>query len=209
MVARERRKWRAPIRVAVVLLGAWLLSMALVVMWGSRDEAGPVDAIVVLGAAQWDGRPSPVLRARLEHAYELWREGRAQWVVVTGGVGAGDTTSEARVGQRFLVQLGVPGTDVLLEPRGRTTEESMQGVASILGEKQIRRVLLVSDPFHMLRLDVLARSHGLIPLTSPTRTSPISRNKLEFVTYVMAESIKVPWTLVDAGMGWLGNRAAR
>ena len=208
-MARERRKWRAPLRVAVVLLCAWLVSIALVVIWGMRDEAGPADAIVVLGAAQWDGRPSPVLRARLEHAHELWRDGRAPWLVVTGGVGAGDTTSEARVSQRFLTQLGVPRKNVLLEAAGRTTQQSMHGVAAILNEKQLKRVVLVSDPFHMLRLDIVARSHGLVPLTSPTRTSPISRNALELMTYVLAESIKVPWTLVEAGIGWLRNRAAR
>ena len=208
-MARERRKWRAPLRVAVVLLCAWLVSVALVVIWGMRDEAGPVDAIVVLGAAQWDGRPSPVLRARLEHAHKLWRDGQAPWLVVTGGVGAGDTTSEAKVSQRFLGQLGVPQKNVLMEAQGRTTEQSMRGVASILREKQLKRVLLVSDPFHMLRLDIVARSNGLVPSTSPTRTSPISRNTLELVTYVLAESIKVPWTLVEAGIGWLRNRVAR
>ena len=208
-MARERRRWRAPLRVAVVLLCAWLVSLALVVIWGMRDEAGPADAIVVLGAAQWDGRPSPVLRARLEHAHKLWRDGQAPWLVVTGGVGAGDTTSEAKVSQRFLGQLGVPQKNVLMEAMGRTTEQSMRGVASILREKQLKRVLLVSDPFHMLRLDIVARSHGLVPLTSPTRTSPISRNTFELVTYVLAESIKVPWTLVEAGIGWLRNRVAR
>jgi uncharacterized SAM-binding protein YcdF (DUF218 family) len=174
-----------------------------------RDEQGPVDAIVVLGAAQYDGRPSPVLRARLNHAFKLWRDGRGEWLVVTGGVGSGDTTSEAKVGQRFLAQLGVPPKSVLLEATGRTTEESMRGVASILGEKQLKRVLLVSDPFHMLRLDISARSHGLIPLTSPTRTSPISQNRFQLATYVMAESFKVPWTLIEAGAGWLNNRATR
>ncbi len=195
--------------MAVVLLCAWLVSLALVVIWGMRDEVGPVDAIVVLGAAQWDGRPSPVLRARLEHAHELWRDGHAPWLVVTGGVGAGDTTSEAKVGQRFLAQLGVPQKNVLLEAAGRTTDQSMRGVAAILKEKQLKRVLLVSDPFHMLRLDVVARSHRLIPLTSPTRTSPISDNTFELMTYMFAESIKVPWTLVGAGVGWLRNRVAR
>lgn len=191
------------------MLCAWLVSVALVVTWGMRDEAGPADAIVVLGAAQWDGRPSPVLKARLGHAHKLWSDGRAPWLVVTGGVGSGDTTSEARVGQRYLSQLGVPAKSVLLEATGRTTEQSIRGVAAILREKQLRRVVLVSDPFHMLRLDIVARSHGLIPLTSPTRTSPISRNTPELVTYVLAESIKVPWTLAEAGIGWLRNRAGR
>ncbi|MGH7713110.1 MAG: YdcF family protein [Gemmatimonadaceae bacterium] len=205
----RRPRWRALSRVLMVTACAWLASIALVIIWGVRDEAAPADAIIVLGAAQWDGRPSPVLRARLEHAYALWSEGHAPWLVVTGGVGAGDTTSEAVVGKRFLTQLGVPVEKVLMEAEGRTTEQSMRGVAAMLKSRGISSVLLVSDPFHMLRLDVVARSHGLVPHTSPTRTSPISRNIPELVTYVLAESIKVPFTLVAAAAAWAGNAIAR
>ncbi|MGQ0640223.1 MAG: YdcF family protein [Gemmatimonadaceae bacterium] len=205
----RRRRWRVLSRVLVVLFCAWLVSLALVVIWGGRDEASAVDAIVVLGAAQYDGRPSPVLRARLEHAHVLWRKGHAPWMVVTGGVGAGDTTSEAVVGKRFLTQLGVPAEKVLMEAEGRTTDQSMRGVAAMLKSHGISRVLLVSDPFHMLRLDVVARSHGLVPRTSPTRTSPISRNAAELATYVLAESIKVPFTLVGTVAAWIRNAIAR
>jgi len=208
MMARQRR-WRALTKMVVGLMCAWLASIVLVVIWGLRDEAQPADAIVVLGAAQWDGRPSPVLRARLEHAHALWTEGLAPWLVVTGGVGAGDTTSEAMVGRRFLTQLGVPVQSVLLEAQGRTTDQSIRGVAVMLRERQLSRVLLVSDPFHMLRLDVVARSYGLAPLTSPTRTSPISRNALELATYVLAESIKVPFTLAEAAIALLRNAVDR
>ena len=197
------RNWRILRRVVFVALCAWLVSVFLVVLWGSRDEASESDAIVVMGAAQWNGRPSPVLRARLEHAHALWTRGHATWLVVTGGVGAGDTTSEAAVGKRFLVQLGVPAARVLVEPTGRTTQQSIRDVAAMLKEKKLARVLLVSDPFHMLRLDVVSRSHGLIPLTSPTRTSPISRNIPELVTYVLAESIKVPFVLLEALGAWV------
>ena len=205
----QRRRWRALSRLLVLSIGTWLVSVALVVIWGLRDEAASVDAIVVLGAAQWDGRPSPVLRARLEHAHALWRDGHAPWLVVTGGVGAGDTTSEAVVSRRFLTQLGVPAEKVLMEAEGRTTEQSVRGVAAMLKGQGVSRVLLVSDPFHMLRLDVLARSHGLAPLTSPTRTSPISRNGAELVTYVLAESIKVPFTLVGVTAAWVRDALAR
>lgn len=208
MMARQRQ-WRALTKVVVGLMCAWLASIVMVVIWGLRDEARPADAIVVLGAAQWDGRPSPVLRARLEHAHVLWSEGLAPWLVVTGGVGAGDTTSEAAVSRRFLAQLGVPAKSVLLEAQGRTTDQSIRGVAAMLHKRQLSRVLLVSDPFHMLRLDVVARSHGLVPLTSPTRTSPISRNTPELTTYVLAESIKVPFTLAEAAVASLWNAVAR
>jgi uncharacterized SAM-binding protein YcdF (DUF218 family) len=195
--------------VLLVVIGTWLVSLALVIVWSLRDEAMEADAIVVLGAAQWDGRPSPVLRARLEHAHALWRDGLAPWLVVTGGVGAGDTTSEAVVGKRFLVQLGVPAGKILMEAEGRTTEQSVRGVAVMLKARDLERVVLVSDPFHMLRLDVVARSHGLSPRTSPTRTSPISRNTAELVTYVMAESVKVPFTLAGALVSWLRNAFTR
>lgn len=197
------------LRSAIALLGAWVISLALVVVWAFRDDASSVDAIVVLGAAQWDGRPSPVLRARLEHAVSLWRDGHAPWLVVSGGVGAGDTTSEAAVGRRFLIQQGVPAEKVLLEAHGRTTRQSMRGIAALLHARDLSRVLLVSDPFHMLRLDVVARSHRLSPRSSPTRSSPISRNFPELVTYVLAESVKVPLTLVASLGSWLGSVFAR
>ncbi len=207
MMARQAA-WRVIFRLLIVLLAGWLVSVALVIVWGLRDEAAPSDAIVVLGAAQWDGRPSPVLRARLEHAHGLWQKGYAPWLVVTGGVGSGDTTSEAAVGRRFLIQLGVPPERVLLEAEGRTTQESIEDVATLLTHKKLSRVLLVSDPFHMLRLDVVARSYGLTPRTSPTRTSPISRNKPELGTYVLAESFKVPFVLME-GLGALMRNAVR
>lgn len=208
-MARQRRRWRAFTSVVLVLMCAWIGSIAMVVVWGLRDEAAPADAIVVLGAAQWDGRPSPVLRARLEHAHALWSKGHAPWLVVTGGVGAGDTTSEAVVGQRFLKQLGVPSQRILLEAEGRTTDQSIREVAEMLRGRKLRRVLLVSDPFHMLRLDIVARRRGLVPLTSPTRTSPISRDRPELVTYVFAESIKVPWTLGEATIAWIRDAVSR
>ena len=96
-----------------------------------------------------------------------------------------------------------------MEAEGRTTEQSMRDVAAMLKNQGISRVLLVSDPFHMLRLDVVARSNGLEPLTSPTRTSPISQNSAELATYVLAESIKVPFALLGAVGTWVGNAIAR
>jgi uncharacterized SAM-binding protein YcdF (DUF218 family) len=167
-----------------------------VVAWGSRDRAKASDAIVVLGAAQYWGKPSPVLRARLDHAVDLWRRGMAPRVVLTGGVGVGDTTSEAAVGRKYILNEGIPDTAILLETTGRTTRESLRSVAVMLRANDFRTVILVSDPFHMLRLDILARRFGLIPYTSPTRSSPISANTGETWRYYLNESVKIPFVLI-------------
>lgn len=177
---------------------AWIVSVAAVVVWGARDQAEPSDAIVVLGAAQYAGRPSPVLKARLDHAVELYRKRQAPWLVLTGGRGTGDTTSEAAVGRRYALREGVPESAILLEGEGRTTTESLEAAAQIMRARGLRRAILVSDPFHMLRLKILATQFGMDVLTSPTRTSPISASRSESLTYVLGESLKVPATIALA-----------
>src|SRR5688572_15841980 len=181
---------------------AWVVSFLGVVFWGARDMARPADAIVVLGAAQYAGRPSPVLKARLDHAIGLWKRGLAKRMVLTGGRGTGDTISEAAVGRRYVMKAGVADSAILLENEGRTTEASVEAVSGIMDEEQLERAILVSDPFHMLRLQVLAKRYGVESVTSPTRTSPISANRLEALAYIMSESVKVPATIV---LGILGR----
>lgn len=181
--------------VALLVVG-WLVSLAGVLLWERRDNARSAEAIVVLGAAQYDGRPSPVLRARLDHALSLWGRHLAPRLVLTGGMGDGDTTSEAAVGRRYAVKHGVPDSAILTETRGRNTAESMQRVAALMDTLPRRDVILVSDPFHMLRLTILARRFGLAPLMSPTRTSPISASPTESWRYALSESVKVPLTLL-------------
>jgi uncharacterized SAM-binding protein YcdF (DUF218 family) len=173
----------------VVLVGA-------VEIAGRRDEARKADAIVVLGAAQYVGRPSPVLRARLDHAVSLWKGGFAPLLILTGGMGQGDTTSEAAVARKYAMSRGVPDRAIVLEREGRTTSESMRAVARIMDDHEKTSAILVSDPFHMLRLSILARRHGLEPYTSPTRTSPITPNREERWKYVVSESFKVPLAYV-------------
>ena len=182
--------------VVLILILSWLMSLGAVMLWERRDDARAADAIVVLGAAQYDGRPSPVLKARLDHAVSLWDRHLAPRLVLTGGMGDGDTTSEAAVGRRYAVKHGVPDSVILMETRGRTTAESVQSVAAMLDSLSPREVILVSDPFHMLRLSILARRFGLSPRTSPTRTSPISASKTESWRYALSESVKVPLTFL-------------
>ncbi len=175
-----------------VLLLLWVASAAAVVHAGSRDRAQKADAVVVLGAAQYVGRPSPVLKARLDHAIELYGKGLAPLLIVTGGIGVGDTTSEGAVSRTYALRHGVPDSAILVENEGRTTRESLAAVADMMHRRDIDRAILVSDPFHMLRLSIVARGFGLIPFTSPTPTSPISANRGEAWRYVLSESIKVP-----------------
>lgn len=191
---KRRTHLRARLISALVVLAiaAWLGMVVAVVVVGARDQAAPATAIVVLGAAQYEGHPSPVLRARLDHALELYQRSLAPVIIVTGGIGAGDTTSEAQVSRRYLLERGVPDSGVVMETHGLTTSQSIHAVAAIVSALPGRRVILVSDPFHMLRLSILARALGLTPLTSPTRTSPISNRVSARWKYVFAESLKVP-----------------
>ena len=179
------------VAVTAVFVG-WLISAAAVLIWSSRDEARPAHAIVVLGAAQYAGRPSPVLRARLDHALALWSRHLSSLLILTGGTGVGDTTSEAAVGRTYVRRHGVPDSAILEENAGRTTSESMRAVAGMLEVRGLQTALLVSDPFHMLRLRILARRFGFTPYTSPTRTSPISPNREARWKYIFSESIKAP-----------------
>jgi len=170
----------------------WIISAVAVLIWSSRDEARPAQAIVVLGAAQYAGRPSPVLRARLDHGLNLWERKLANVLILTGGTGVGDTTSEAAVGRTYAKKRGVPDTLILVENEGRTTSESMKAVAGMLEVRGLNSALLVSDPFHMLRLRILARRFGFTPYTSPTRTSPIEPNREQRWKYIFSESVKAP-----------------
>jgi len=181
--------------VGPLALGAaigYTVALILVLVVSQEDQRQPAQAIVVLGAAQYNGRPSPVLRARLDHALGLYREGLAPIIVVTGGVGVGDTTSEAMVGRRYLMVHGVPAEGVAAEAVGRTTTASMDAVARWLRGRKISRVILVSDPFHMFRLRLEARRTALTAYTSPTESSPISDNPVLELRFLLAEGFKVP-----------------
>jgi uncharacterized SAM-binding protein YcdF (DUF218 family) len=181
---------------ALLIVAIWSSFVVAIIDAGHRDQAGQADAIIVLGAAQYEGRPSPVLRARLDHAASLWTRGLAPRMIVTGGRGVGDTTSEAAVGMRNLVQRGDPVTTNSMDTEGLTTSQSMVAARRFLEAKSHPTVLIVSDPFHMLRLAILARRLHMIPLLSPTRTSPISTRPGQQFRYVLAESIKAPYAIV-------------
>ncbi len=189
-------KLRHAVKAAGLLLLAagiaYTIALVLVLVMSQRDQHHHVDAIVVLGAAQYNGRPSPVLAARLDHAADLFAEGLAPRIIVTGGVGRGDTLSEAVASRRYLIREGVPDSAVVVRPEGRSTYASMSAVATWLQPRGLNTVLLVSDPFHMARLRFEARRTQLEAYTSPTPTSPISDNPNLELGYLAREGLKVP-----------------
>ena len=141
---------------------------------GRSDQARDVDAIVVMGAAQYDGRPSPQLAARLDHVVDLWPEGHAAQIVVTGGNLPGDRFTEAEASADYLVARGVPESALIMENQGSTTYESLELAAQMLDERGLDTILVVTDPYHSLRSRLVAEEVGLTAFVSPTPYSVVT-----------------------------------
>lgn len=178
VVHGRRRRW--PRRLGIGLVVVVVVSIAYygvtlyqVHATGTSDQTRPVDAIVVMGAAQYDGRPSPQLAARLDHALELWSQGVAPLLVVTGGNQPGDRFTEAEASANYLIARGVPADAILRETHGHSSYASLDGVADLLHDRGLFRILLVSDPFHSLRSRLIAQELGMVAYVSPTHTSPV------------------------------------
>lgn len=167
------------------------LGVTFVQVWRAAraDQARPADAIVVFGTAQYNGVPSPVLAARLDHAIELYQKDLAPVIVVTGGNQPGDQFTEATASANYLIQRGIPDEDVLREVSGTSSWQSLAAAANFLDDRQITDVLLVSDPFHSLRIRAMASELGLEAHASPTRTSPI--RGLTEARYMARETVAV------------------
>ncbi|MCU1397361.1 MAG: hypothetical protein JWN62_470 [Acidimicrobiales bacterium] len=172
-----RRRRRLVLRVVLALLlllvGYYAINLFQVWQVGRSDQARPADAIIVMGAAQYDGRPSPQLQARLDHVVELWNEGLAPLVIVTGGNQPGDRFTEASTSAAYLTEHGVDPAAIAEEDHGHSSWESLDAVAPILRARGAHTVLLVSDPYHSLRIRLMAQQLGFVAYVSPTRTSPV------------------------------------
>jgi uncharacterized SAM-binding protein YcdF (DUF218 family) len=151
----------------VAILGWFLWVYGQIHYYASHDQARPADAIVVFGAAEYDGRPSPVLRARLDHALALYREHLAPLVITLGGGGGGPRDSEGGVGHDYLLAHGVPENQIIAETHSSNTEESAARLAAIARENHLNRILAVSDGTHLFRIRALSTSKGLTVSTSP------------------------------------------
>ena len=194
-IARNRRRSRVRRWVLAAVLSVIVMTvsivggvMAMIYVQARTDEARPVDAIVVMGAAQYNGRPSPVLEARLSHALNLYNDGLAPVIVVTGGKQPDDLFTEAEAGYAWLMEQGVPESAIVLENEGRSTWESIQGIPEVLPVESAERVLIVSDAFHLFRGELMMRSLDYDAYSSPARNSPIQAWSPTEFSYVVRET---------------------
>jgi uncharacterized SAM-binding protein YcdF (DUF218 family) len=170
----KRRHWF--LRTIAVLFLVSLLAVAGWFSWvyvqienfAGLDQAAPSDAICVLGAAEYDGRPSPVFRARLDHGFELYQRGIAPLIITLGGVNK-DEYSEGAVGREYLVSLGVPESAIIAETESRSTEEQAHRITVIARANNLSRLVVVSDGTHLFRIHAICAADGLNVLTSPRK----------------------------------------
>ncbi|MGN1443946.1 MAG: YdcF family protein [Acutalibacteraceae bacterium] len=158
--------------LAVSLVVVCLIATAFsIVSYSQIDEARPADAAVVLGAAAPNGKVSPVYRERLNHAVSLYQSGLVRYILVTGGTADGNIVSDALTAKDYVVSQGVPESDILVEDQSTITEENLEYSKTILDERGLSSVLIVSDPLHMKRAMLMADDYGLNAYSSPTPTS--------------------------------------
>ena len=194
---------RVLVGLLVLVLAYFAVTTTLVARWMGKDERPRVDAIVVLGAAQYDGRPSAIYQARLEHAVDLWRDQVAPVLVFTGGKEEGDRFTEGGSGARWALERGVPAEAVVTEERSRTTYQNLAGAKRLLERRDPggrHRIVVVSDPFHMFRAVRQAADLGMDAYPSPTRTSPLSASRLKLTELVLREDLAIAGYLL-AGAG--------
>jgi uncharacterized SAM-binding protein YcdF (DUF218 family) len=180
-------------RALAALLVLFLAFLAVSLTWcrwvyvqnenrASQDQAAPADAIGVFGAAEYDGRPSPVYRARLDHALDLYHHNIAPLIITLGGAG-GDAYSEGSVGREYLMSQGVPEQAIIAETQSRNTEESARRIAVIARTNGLRRLVIVSDGTHLFRIHAICAADGLDVLTSPRPRPAVQDRTLEFERY--------------------------
>jgi uncharacterized SAM-binding protein YcdF (DUF218 family) len=183
---------RLVVRVLGAALAAVLLligSTALAIWWTARQDARPgSDAIVVLGSAQYNGVPSSIFEARLEHALDLYEEGVAPVIVTVGGKAAGDEFTEAEAGREYLAEAGVPDDALLAVQEGVDTLESMRAVATEFDGRGWSTALLVTDPWHAMRAERMAEDAGLETGSSPTRQGPAVQTRTTQFKYILRET---------------------
>jgi uncharacterized SAM-binding protein YcdF (DUF218 family) len=189
-VRPPRPRWLVRALVGSVLVAGLVVGGTAFRVWqvARVDDRRPVDVVVVLGAAQYDGSPSPIFAARLRHARELYDQGVAARIVTVGGRRAGDGFTEADAGRRYLVDRGVRSDAVVAIGEGSDTLGSLRSVAATAEKRGWHTALLVSDPWHSLRARTMARDSGLESWTSPTHSGPVVRTRETQVRYIVRET---------------------
>ncbi len=175
----------AAVMASLLLVGA----TSLAIWWTARhDSRPPSDAIVVLGSAQYNGVPSSIFEARLEHALALYEAGVAPAIVTVGGKAAGDMFTEAEAGRDYLAQAGIPGDALIAVPEGVDTLESMRVVSRAFAERGWSSAVLVTDPWHAMRAERMAADAGIVAASSPTRQGPAVQTRMTQFRYILRET---------------------
>ncbi len=183
----------------VVAFAAWEVSIYRAIrQQAHRDETRPAPAIVVFGAAEYDGRPSPVFKARLDHAFALYQAGLSRLIIVSGGSGGDPRFTEGGVGRDYLVQQGVAQHQIVAETHSQSTYQSVRAITSILRARRLQDCLAVSDGFHLYRIKLMFKAFGITAFASPVPNSPIEADPFERRMYSLREMILV--TLWDLGI---------
>ena len=165
---RRPGRWRWLWRLMLLAM-LWLAGVAAWIVWvGQRDQAQPADAIIVLGAAAYDARPSPVFEERIRHGLALYRQGYAPVLLFTGGYGNGAPFAESQVARKYALQQGIPDSAIMIEAVSRNTRENLLQARKLMQERGLHRVIVVSDPLHMSRALRLSRELGIDAVGSPT-----------------------------------------
>ena len=172
--------------LAVLLV---IASTALAIWWNARqDSRQDADAIVVLGSAQYNGVPSSIFAARLEHAKDLYEAGVAPVIVTVGGKATGDQFTEAEAGRDYLASEGIPADALLAVPEGVDTLESMRVVSAAFDERGWHNAVLVTDPWHAMRAERMAQDSGIEAQSSPTRQGPAVQTRATQFRYILRET---------------------
>lgn len=178
---------KSAFRIACAVAIAMTLYVALtfitILTVGHTDSGKKADAVVVMGAAQYDGTPSPLLESRLQHAFELYISGRVDFIAVTGGKMPGDRFTEAAASRRWLTDRGVPAASIIQEDEGRSTWESLKNIDVVLSSRGISNVLVSTDRWHMQRSVLSLRELGVHAEPSATATSPLQGIKRAWGKY--------------------------
>jgi uncharacterized SAM-binding protein YcdF (DUF218 family) len=187
---RRRPHWFLRLTAGALVVAALLVGGTAFRVWqvARVDQRQPADAVIVLGAAQYDGEPSSIFAFRLRHAEALYEDGLAPRIVTAGGNRVGDAYTEAEAGRRYLIERGVPPEDVIAVEEGSDTLLSLQAVAARAEQDGWRSALVVSDPWHSLRARVMARDSGLEAWSSPTRSGPVVQTRETQLRYIARET---------------------
>ncbi|MDR3763611.1 MAG: YdcF family protein [Acidobacteriota bacterium] len=169
VVLRRRWLWIMAAALLTIYIVFFAVTCARIAAQSQRDEAHAADAIVVFGAAEYFGKPSPVYRARLDHAYELYMQGLAPVVITTGGSGGEESFTEGAVGRDYLISLGIPDAHMIAETQSDNSAESAERIGRIMATNNMHSCIAVSDPYHEYRIKRLLQAQGRQVYTSPRR----------------------------------------